>query len=89
MTAYALMTASAAQWRPVDSPAAIEEHVHPIADRQYYRTREQHAALMRARSKTLRRRATYLANTTPERRREIARNAWEHRAAVQRGAVLV
>jgi hypothetical protein len=44
--------------------------------------REEHAALMRDRSKTAQRRETYLRNTTPERRSEIARNAYLHRKDV-------
>jgi hypothetical protein len=44
-----------------------------------YRNHEEHALLMRSRSKTLKRRATYMANTTPAQRKAIARNAWEHR----------
>ena len=49
-----------------------------------YRNSEEHAALMRERSTTLRRRETYLANTTLEQRKQIARKAYQNRKDVQK-----
>jgi len=50
-----------------------------------YRNSEEHAALMRERSTTLRRRETYLANTTAEQRKQIARNGFMSRGDFMNG----
>lgn len=72
--------------RPGPKPESVLEKRHEadlvrngIARPYRERSREEHAAVMRARSRSLRIKQGYLRNTTPEQRSQIARNAWEHR----------